>query len=57
MSFLSRKNSRSDGRGDRANAGPRAETGYDDYGYDYAPDDYRNDDNWSPDEYFSPEGI
>ena len=57
MSFLSRKNSRSDGRGDRANAGPRAETGYDNYGYDYAPDDYRSDDNWSPDEYFSPEGI
>src|SRR5262244_2229064 len=57
MSFLSRRNSRPDRRGGRADAGRRAETDYDDYGYDYAPDDYRNDDNWSPDEYFSPEGI
>jgi hypothetical protein len=55
MSFLSRRNSRPDKRGGRADAGRRAETDYD--GYDYAPDDYRNDDNWSPDEYFSPEGI
>src|SRR5215831_15611232 len=55
MSFLSRKNSRPDTRGDRANAGRRAETDHDDYGYDYAPDDYRDADNWSPDEYFSPE--
>jgi hypothetical protein len=57
MSFLSRRNSRPDRRGGRADAGRRAETDYDDYGYDYAPDDYQNDDNWSPDEYFSPEGI
>src|SRR5215468_2056614 len=57
MSFLSRRNSRPDRRGGRADAGRRAETDYDDYGYDYAPDDYQNDDNWSPDEYFSPESI
>src|SRR5215831_3531824 len=57
MSFLSRRNSRPDRRGGRADAGRRAETDYDDYGYDYAPDDYQNDDSWSPDEYFSPEGI
>src|SRR5262245_21806459 len=57
MSFLSRRNSRPDRRGGKADAGRRAESGYDDYGYDYAPDNYQDDDNWSPDEYFSPEGI
>ena len=57
MSFLSRRNSRPDKRGGRADAGRRAETDYDDYGYDYAPDNYQDDENWSPDQYFSPEGI
>ena len=53
MSFLSRRTSRSDQRG--GGAGRRADSEYDDY--DYAPDDYQQDDDWSPDQYFSPEGI
>ena len=55
MSFLSRKNSRSDRRGGGAADGQRADSEYDDYGY--APNGHRDDDSWSPDEYFSPEGI
>src|SRR5215472_11952068 len=61
MSFLSRKNSRPDRRG-KAAAGRRSDSEYDDYGY--APEVYQDevyqdqdDDTWSPDEYFSPEGI
>jgi len=56
MSFLSRRSSRPDKDGGRVDAGRRADSEYDDY--DYAPGDYQqDDDNWSPDEYFSPEGI
>ncbi len=56
MSFLSRKNSQPEKRGDRAADRRRADSEYDDYGY--APDAYAGDDDaWSPDEYFSPEGI
>lgn len=56
MSFLSRKNSQPDKRGGRAADRRRADSEYDDYGY--APDAYQDeDDAWSPDEYFSPEGI
>ena len=56
MSFLSRKNSQPDKRGGRAADRRRADSEYDDYGY--APDAYAGDDDaWSPDEYFSPEGI
>lgn len=56
MSFLSRRTSRPDQRGDRSGAGRQADSDYGDY--DYAPDDYQqDDDSWSPDEYFSPEGI
>jgi hypothetical protein len=56
MSFLSRKNSQPDKRGGRAADRRRADSEYDDYGY--APDAYQDeDDTWSPDEYFSPEGI
>jgi hypothetical protein len=54
MSFLSRRPSRSANRS--SDAGPDAE--YDDY--DYAPDGYARgdeDDSWSANEYFSPEGI
>ena len=53
MSFLSRRPSRSGSR--EGDAGRDDE--YDDY--DYAPDGYRGDEdeNWSPGEYFSPEGI
>jgi hypothetical protein len=53
MSFLSRRPSRSGNR--EVDAGRDDE--YDDY--DYAPDGYRGDEdeNWSPGEYFSPEGI
>ena len=53
MSFLSRRPSRSGSR--EGDAGREDE--YDDY--DYAPDGYRGDEdeNWSPGEYFSPEGI
>jgi hypothetical protein len=53
MSFLSRRPSRSGNR--EGDAGRDDE--YDDY--DYAPDGYRadQDENWSPGEYFSPEGI
>src|ERR1700722_474537 len=53
MSFLSRRPSRSGNR--EGDAGRDDE--YDDY--DYAPDGYRGDEdeNWSPGEYFSPEGI
>src|ERR1700761_1364553 len=57
MSFLSRKNSQPDTRrGGRAADRRRTDSEYDDYGY--APDAYAGDDDaWSPDEYFSPEGI
>ena len=56
MSFLSRKNSQPEKRGGRAADRRRADSDYDDYGY--APDAYADDDDaWSPDEYFSPEGI
>ena len=55
MSFLSRKNSQPDRRRGRGAAEERADSEYDDYGY--APDAYQDDDAWSPDEYFSPEGI
>ena len=56
MSFLSRKNSQPDKRGGRAADRRRADSEYDDYGY--APDAHQDDDDaWSPDEYFSPEGI
>jgi len=56
MSFLSRKNSQPDKRGGKAADRQRADSEYDDYGY--APDAYQDDDDaWSPDEYFSPEGI
>jgi hypothetical protein len=56
MSFLSRKNSQPDKRGGKAADRRRADSEYDDYGY--APDAYQDDDDaWSPDEYFSPEGI
>jgi hypothetical protein len=56
MSFLSRKNSQPEKRGGRAADRRRADSEYDDYGY--APDAYADDDDaWSPDEYFSPEGI
>jgi len=56
MSFLSRKNSQPEKRGGRAADRRRADSEYDDYGY--APDAYAGDDDaWSPDEYFSPEGI
>src|SRR5580693_783918 len=56
MSFLSRKNSQPGKRGGRAADRRRADSEYDDYGY--APDAYQDDDDaWSPDEYFSPEGI
>src|ERR1700751_2446525 len=56
MSFLSRKNSQPEKRGGRATDRRRADSEYDDYGY--APDAYAGDDDaWSPDEYFSPEGI
>jgi hypothetical protein len=48
MSFLSRKPARPDGRG--------RDDQYDDYD-DYAHDGYQNEDEWSPGEYFSPEGI
>src|ERR1700729_2864126 len=53
MSFLSRRPSRSGSR--EGDAGRDDE--YDDY--DYAPDGYRGeeDENWSPGEYFSPEGT
>src|ERR1700749_1937729 len=53
MSFLSRRPSRSGNR--EGDAG--RDDQYDDY--DYAPDGYRGDEdeNWSPGEYFSPEGI
>src|SRR6202046_5225454 len=53
MSFLSRRPSRSGSR--EGDAGRDDE--YDNY--DYAPDGYRGDEdeNWSPGEYFSPEGI
>src|SRR3984957_18705150 len=53
MSFLSRRPSRSGNR--EGDAG--RDDAYDDY--DYAPDGYRGDEdeNWSPGEYFSPEGI
>ena len=53
MSFLSRKPARPGGRG--GDAGRDDE--YDDYD-GYAHDAYQNaDDGWSPNEYFSPEGI
>jgi len=56
MSFLSRKHSQPEKRGGRAADRRRADSEYDDYGY--APDAYAGDDDaWSPDEYFSPEGI
>src|SRR5215472_16591814 len=56
MSFLSRRSSSPDKRDGRADAARRGDSEYDDY--DYAPDDYQqHDENWSPDEYFSPEGI
>ena len=50
MSFLSRKPARPDGRG-------RGDE-YDDFD-DYADDGYAQsgDDDWSPNQYFSPEGI
>jgi len=49
MSFLSRKPARPDGRG-------RGDE-YDDFD-DYADDGYaQSDDGWSPNQYFSPEGI
>ncbi len=51
MSFLSRRTSRSDQRG----TGRQADSDYGDY--NYAPGEYQQDDDWSPDEYFSPEGI
>src|ERR1700733_13113591 len=53
MSFLSRRPSRSGSREGEAGR----DDAYDDY--DYAPDGYRadEDENWSPGEYFSPEGI
>ena len=53
MSFLSRKPARPGGRG--SDAGRDDE--YDDYD-GYAHDGYQSeDDGWSPNEYFSPEGI
>jgi hypothetical protein len=53
MSFLSRKPARPEGRG--SDAGRDDE--YDDYD-GYAHDAYQNEeDGWSPNEYFSPEGI
>ena len=53
MSFLSRKPARPEGRG--SDAGRDDE--YDDYD-GYAHDAYQNEDEgWSPNEYFSPEGI
>src|SRR5258708_31293483 len=53
MSFLSRKPVRPDDRG--GDAGRDDEYGND---YDYAADGYQGEDeNWSPGEYFSPEGI
>jgi hypothetical protein len=53
VSFLSRKPARPGGRG--SDAGRDDE--YDDYD-GYAQDAYQNeDDSWSPNEYFSPEGI
>src|ERR1700726_1701586 len=53
MSFLSRKPARPGGRG--SDAGRDDE--YDDYD-GYAHDAYQNEeDGWSPNEYFSPEGI
>ena len=56
MSFLSRRSSRPDQRGGNGGAGRHSGSEYDEY--DYAPGDYeQDDDNWSPDEYFSPEGI
>jgi hypothetical protein len=55
MSFLSRKNSQPHRRRGKGVAEERADSEYDDYGY--APDAYQDDDAWSPDEYFSPEGI
>jgi hypothetical protein len=56
MSFLRGRSPRPDQRGGKGSAERRADSGYDDY--DYAPDGYQqDDDNWSPDEYFSPEGI
>jgi len=54
MSFLSRRSSRAGKRDDRSAPDPgrrHEDREYDDY--EYAQDD----DNWSPDEYFSPEGI
>ena len=49
MSFLSRKPARPDGRG--------LSDEYDDFD-DYADDGYaQSDDGWSPNQYFSPEGI
>jgi hypothetical protein len=60
MSFLSRRPSRSGNRGSDA----VREDEYDDY--DYAPDGYardardargEEDENWSANEYFSPDGI
>ena len=53
MSFLSRKPARPGGRGSDA----ARDDEYDDYD-GYAHDAYQNaDDGWSPNEYFSPEGI
>ncbi|HVT67286.1 MAG TPA: hypothetical protein VHF26_06025, partial [Trebonia sp.] len=52
MSFLSRKPARPGARG-----GEPGRDEFDDFD-GYAPDGYANDeDNWSPGEYFSPEGI
>lgn len=54
MSFLSRRSSRAEKRDRSASdAGRRHEDREYDDDYEYAQDD----DNWSPDEYFSPEGI
>jgi hypothetical protein len=54
MSFLSRRSSRAGKRNDKG--APDAGRGRDDREYD--DDGYpQDDDNWSPDQYFSPEGI
>src|SRR6185437_16011142 len=56
MSFLSRRTSRPEQRGGRSDDGRQADSEYGDY--DYAPGEYQqDDDNWSPEQYFSPEGI
>jgi len=51
MSFLSRKPARPSGRG-----GAGRDDEYDDYD-GYAHDGYQDEEGWSPNEYFSPEGI